>query len=76
MVLHAYLSQEIKGVFFHGRARQGRNVLLAGLEWQCFLAGVKRAGSILNICNVLKFLQHQLDMKNHGQMCARLFCGI
>ena len=78
MVLHTYLSREIKG-FFYGRARQGRNALPAGLEWQCFLAGAKRASSIKNICNVLEFLQHQLSRyeKDHAsQICARLFCGI
>ena len=38
-------------------------MLPAGLVWQCFLVGAKRAGLIQNICNVLEFLQHQLDMK-------------
>ena len=54
-------------------------MLPAGLEWQSFLAGAKRASSIQNICNVLEFLQHQLSRyeKDHAsQICARLFCGI
>lgn len=59
----SYLLESRNKVFFYGRARRGRNVLPAGLEWQCFLAGAKRAGLIQNICNVLEFLQHQLDMK-------------
>ena len=55
---------EVSRWLFEGSLRQGKNVLLDGLNWLCYFAGSSK--SLLENSISLIFLKspHQVDMKN------------
>ena len=49
---------------FEGRLRQGKNVLLDGLNWLCYFAGSSKSHRENSISCIFLEFPHQVDMKN------------
>ena len=64
---------ELARWLFEGRLRQGKNVLLDGLNWLCYFAGSSKSHRENSFFFLFLESPHQVDMKNVDKSSTPFF---